>query len=359
MENGILSIPLTGRNAPGLNVAGQRGNVSTLSEFIVGPENRLAAVAVSTILEEGEDWYSPLVLYGPSGTGKTHLALGLASAWTARSRQRAAVYTTALDFARELVDAIETHAVEDFRDRFRRTSLFIVDDLEHLASKQTAQQEFLHTLDALESSGGRVVVTASHPPAQLAGLSPPLVGRLVAGLLVPLARPAADTRLEVLRRLAGLRSVELDEPCARILADGIEGTISDLCGALAQLEVSSRLDGVAISLGQVRQYLSERSGARVPPSVRDIAAATARHFSLKLSDLRSPCRRRAVVTARGVAMYLARTLTRQSLKQIGSYFGGRDHTTVSYSCSVTEKLLETEPAVREAVEQLQQRWRVA
>jgi chromosomal replication initiator protein len=130
-------------------------------------------------------------------------------------------------------------------------------------------------------------------------------------------------------------------------------------GALLQLEVSSRVEGAAIDLARIRCYVSQRSGGRVPPSLREIAAVTARHFSLKVADLRSPCHRRAVVTARGVAMYLARTLTRQSLKQIGRYFGGRDHTTVSYGCSSTEKLLETEPAIREAVEQLQQRLRVA
>ena len=359
VENGILSIPLLGHTASGASCAGQRGSVFTLSEFIAGPENRLATVAISAVLQEDQHWYSPVVLYGPPGTGKSHLAIGLASAWTARRRRRPAVYATSIDFARELTDAIETQAVEDFRDRFRRTSLFILDDLDHLVSKQAAQQELVHTLDTLESHGNRVVVTASHPPAQLAGLSPALVSRLIAGLLVPLARPAADTRFEILRRLAALRSIELDESCARALAEGIEGTVSDLSGALVQLEVSSRLDAVALDLERVRQWLSERDGARVPPSLREIAVATARHFSLKLSDLRSPCRQRAVVTARGVAMYLARTLTRQSLKQIGRYFGGRDHTTVSYSCSSTERLLESEPAIREAVETLQQRWRVA
>jgi chromosomal replication initiator protein len=268
------------------------------------------------------------------------------------------VYTTALDFARELNDAIETQAVEDFRDRYRRTSLFIVDDVGHLAEKLTAQRELVSMLDALEEDGTRAVLTAAAAPGQLPGLIPPLVSRLVGGLTVPLMRPAPGTRLEIVRRLAALRAIELEDSLIKVIADGLEGTVPELFGALVQLELSTQFEETAIDAEKIRQYLAQRNGA-TPPSLHEITLATARHFSLRVTDLRSASRRRAVVTARGVAMYLARTLTGMSLQQIGRYFGGRDHTTVSYGCSTTEKLLETEPSIREAVQQLQQRWRVA
>ncbi len=359
MEDGIVSIPLLGQPlSDGDSSTGKEGKSSLFREFLAGPENRLAAVAVQSILEAAEGVFSPLVFYGPSGTGKSHLALGLATAWTARFRRRPAVYITGIDFARELADAIDTQAIDDFRDRFRRISLFVLDDLGHLTNKKTAQQELIGTLDVLEQRGGRVVITASRPPGQLAGLLRPLVGRLSSGLLVPLARPGADARLAIVRRLAVLRAIELDDAAIRAVAEAREATVPELFGTVLQLEMSSTVDGTEIDAALVRKYLAEISGTKTP-SFHEIATATSRYFALKVSDLRSPSRRRTVVTARGVAMYLARTLTGKSLNEIGRYFGGRDHTTVSYGCSNIERLQETEPAIREAIAELHRRLRVA
>jgi len=358
VEDGIVSIPLLGQPFSGrVSPADSAGKASLFREFLAGPENRLVAVAVQSILETGEDFFSPLVLYGPPGTGKTHLALGLATAWTARVGRRPAIYTTGIDFARELADAVETHSTGDFRDRFRRTSLFVLDDLDHLVDKKAAQEELISTLDALEQSAGRVVVTASQPPGQLPKLFPSLVGRLSAGLLVPLSRPGVEAKLAIVRRLISLRSLDVDEAAVHVLAEARESTVPELFGTILQLEMSSKVDGARVDAARVRQCLTERNDFD-PPSLSEIAGATARHFALRVSDLRSPSRRRTVVTARGVAMHLARSLTGKSLNEIGRYFGGRDHSTVSYGCSNTEKLLETEPAIREAVAQLGKRLRV-
>ncbi len=358
MEDGVTSIPLSGKPLGGSDSTRPDPRSAGLPDFIVGPENRLVCVAVQSILQSTAESYSPIVLYGPSGSGKSHVALGLASAWTARFRRRPALCRAAVDFARELNDALEMQAVEDFRERYRRTSLFILEDVQHLADRQTAQRELVAMLDAFEETGCCVVVTLSAAPGQLPGLMRSLQSRLLSGLSVPLVRPGPDARLEIVRRLAELRSIKLEEPLAKVFADGLEGTVPELYGALVQLELSTQLEGTAIDAQQIKRCLAERGGVAVP-SLREIALATARHFSLKVAELRSPSRRRAVVTARGVAMYLARTLTGMSLQQIGRYFGGRDHTTVSYGCSTTEKLLKTEPAIREAIRQLQQRWRVA
>ena len=210
------------------------------------------------------------------------------------------------------------------------------------------------TLDEVADAGGRVVLTASVAPERLAGIAPGLRSRLVAGLAVPLARPGAEARLVILTRLAKLRGISLSEEAARILTEGLDVTAPGLLGALVQLEMSVEARGGTIDAEAAQQYVAARSGP-LPPSLHQIARATARHFSLKLNDLRSPSRRRSVVIARGVAMHLARTLTRQSLEQIGRYFGGRDHTTVSYGCRRTEERLKNEPAVRQAVLQLHER----
>jgi chromosomal replication initiator protein len=296
-----------------------------------------------------------LVLCGPSGTGKSHIVRGIAAEWKSGSRRRRVVCTTAVDFARELTDAIETQAVDEFRAKYRKASLLVFEDLGMLATRKSgklsAQEELVHTLDALVSHEGWVIVTASSAPCELPGILPALQSRLAAGLTVPLVPPGPDARAAILRQLAEFRKVDLPPSAVRSLADGIRGTAPDLAGALAQLELPIRLEGGQIDDEMVEEYLGGRH-EKERPTLHDIALATARHFSLKLSDLRSPVRRRALVTARGVAVYLARRFTDESLKRIGGYFGGRDHTTVMNSCRKTETLLESDPAVREAIHQL-------
>lgn len=354
MVDGVVDIPLWGQ-PPGCDLTANRDRNSCRvhHEFVVGPENRLVETVVRSVLEDSKRKYRPLVVYGPTGTGKSHLARGLAAQWKNRFPSRTVVSTSAVDFSRELADAIETQDMQDFRARYRKARLLVFEDLGRLAGKRAAQEELIYTLDALLTAGRQVVLTAA--AARLPELMPALQSRLIAGLTVPLVPPAPETRLVILQRLAKLREIELSEPVARVLAQGLSTTVPELLGALIQLETQARLQGIAIDAQAARIYLVRRNGLR-QPGLRDLAAATARYFSLKLSELRSPSRRRAVVTARGVAMYLARQLSGKSLEQIGRYFGGRDHTTVMHGCRKTAELLKTDPTVTRAIQQLQENW---
>ena len=184
--------------------------------------------------------------------------------------------------------------------------------------------------------------------AQLPGILPSLQSRLVAGLSIALMPPGPEARTAILQALAEQRNVDLPAPLARQLAEGLVGTAPELSGALMQLAMRHGLNGGKIDARAVRKYLARREGPR-EPSLHDIALATARHFSLKLSDVRSAVRRRALVTARGVAVYLARHMSGANLEEIGRYFGGRDHATVLHSCRKTEALLQTDATVQEAI----------
>lgn len=319
-----------------------------LSGFVVGPENRLVEVAIESVLDGRPSRYAPIVFLGPRGVGKSHLALGLAAAWKASFPRRPVVSTTAVDFARQLADAVETKTGDDFGTRYRQASLLVMEDLDHLAEKPAAQQELLHTLDALLDGGSRAVFTARTSPNQQMALSPRLRGRLAGGLTVPLSPPGPAARRTIVERLAGAANIELPEAAGRALADGMPAVVSDLRGALLRLQMAAELAGRPIDVAMVNEHLAQRAHQRAP-TIDEIARAAARHFSLKRSQLRSSSRARAVVAARGVAMYLARTLTPCSLQEIGRYFGGRDHTTVSHGCRKTEELLESELAVRQAV----------
>jgi chromosomal replication initiator protein len=326
------------------------GNREALgSEFLAGPENSLIAVAMAALLEDPEPRYNPLVIHGPSGTGKSHLARGLAAKRLLRvdAASAAIVFICGADFARLLHEAIEGETTDSFRRRFRGASLLILDELTQLATKRVAQQELIRTLDDVIAGGGQVVITSRAAPEQMDALSPALRSRLSAGLTASLVPPAAGARLALIERIASLRRIALPTAAARALADGLSGTAPELSGALAELQLQAEFDKSSIDASGVRRFLADRQ-LRLRPSLRTIASRAAKYFGLRMCDLKSSSRRRAVVQARGIAICLARQLTDKSLKQIGDYFGGRDHTTVLHSVNSTESRLRSDPTSRRA-----------
>ena len=351
MSDGVVEIPLSGRPVPS-NLLRQGHTAPLLEHFVVGPENGLVEIAVRSLLN-GDENYNPIVFFGPSGTGKSHLALGLTTAWKTRFPKRRAAYLPAGDFVRELAEAVQTKTVDDFGARYRRLSLLVLDDLQHMARKPSAQRELAFTLDALEATGSHVVITANRLPEHVTGLMAGLRSRLAQGLSVPLARPGPETRLAILRRFAQSREILLAEGTAEMLAAVLRKTVPELLGAISRLAFSAGSPPRLIQPNHVREYLAQYNGLQ-DPCLSEIASLTARCFSLPLKNLRGPCRRRPVPTARALAMYLARNLTSHTLERIGQYFGGRDHTTVSYSCRKTEQRLRSEPDIRDAALAIQQ-----
>jgi chromosomal replication initiator protein len=325
-----------------------------LPHFVAGPENYLAAVAVRALLGRTVGPYNLILFYGPPSAGKSHLAVGLAAAWKARFRGQPLISATGLQFARQLSDAIDTKTTDDFATRYRQASLLVLEDLQYLQARQAAQRELIGILDALRDTESRIVLTAGRPPAQLAGIAPSLRSRLMAGLTVPLALPGRSARLVILNRLADVGHVQIQEITLEILANALNVTVPKLFAALVELQLFAKDNNETIDAEIARRYVAKRTPPR-QPSLRSIASTTAREFSLTTAELRSASRRRLVVLARGVAMYLARNLTDKSLNLIGRYFGSRDHTTVAYACRKTEERLEVQPEIRHAVLELQEK----
>jgi len=363
MVDGVINIPLRGRPLVETTSADtEGGGQAALDHFVAGPENRLAEVAVRGVLAGDQPRYNPVVLYGASGTGKSHLAWGMANF---RSRQladqsatdRHVVCASGRTFGRELANAFEVHSVEEFRQKYRECDLLVVEDIGQLAGKAAAQEELVHTIDELINNDAQVVVTSAEHPKQLVRISPALRSRLIGGLTAQLSPPSRAVRTIVLRRLARLRRIELHHAAAAMLTKEIGGTVPRLIEALLEMEQPARLDGGVIDCELARAYLDNHA-ARRGPQIRQIAIQTARYFSLRLADVRGPSRRRNVVTARSVAMYLARSLNGANYQEIGQEFGGRDHTTVMHSYRKIKQMLKSDPAIQKAVEHLCERFRV-
>jgi chromosomal replication initiator protein len=317
--------------------------------FIAGPENRLLAEAVRSLLEEEFSPYNPLLLCGPPGTGKSHIARGLERSW--RQRDRDAILTNGADFARDLAAAIENETIVGWRARQRDTSLFILEEVNQSAGKRAAVHELVHIIDTVQARQGQIVLTSRLPPERMSGLPPLLAGRLVGGLVVHLALPGPAARLALIERFAALRRVALPKASATHLAESLQVTPPELFGAVTELAVEAAADGEPIRPERVRAFLAARRGI-VRPTLRSITALAAKYFGLKVVDLTSPTRRRAVVRARNTAVYLARQLTDKSLEEIGRHFGGRDHTTVLHGFRMIEKQTSSDPDTRQAVAEL-------
>lgn len=341
---GVFSIPLDAPRAALHNSNGD-GPRLPLREFISGNENALARVAAEDLLTG--DRYNPLVFCGEPGTGKSHLCRGLAARWRRQHPKAKVRVIHGADFARRYAAAVEADDVDEFRRKFRKLDLLLLENLTELASKPSAQQELIVTLDHLLAEDRRVLVTSTKLPAQIGKLSPALASRLSAGLIVPLTRPAAKPRRAILQRLAAAHKIEFTQAALDTLVRQLDATVPELNHVVVTLAAQ----GPKIDANAVHNYLADGETAS-RPTLRTITSRVARYFKLKSSDLKGPTRRQAVVRARGVAMLLARQLTGKSLEEVGRHYGGRDHTTVLHACRKTESLLEDDPATRHAVEEI-------
>lgn len=375
MADGIFTIPLTGSAANSNRALSGRRHATSenagdpaAGSFVAGSENLLAACTLGMLLESGAELpdgaaeraapFNPLLIYGPHGSGKSHLAHGLAEWWRERFPLAAVEYCTGADFARDYAAALSGGRLEEWRDRLHGVDLLVLENLGELVNKPAVQQELVLLLDALADREARVVFTARSLPSQWQGLSAALRSRLSAALAVPLALPSQATRRAILESLAEGRGLPLSRQVLDKLAAAVPGGVPALVAAIAELELAARTSGVLaggkladgkpVDARRMRD-LVEHQDSQSAPTVREIARLVARHFGLKLADLKSPQRQRSLVAARCVVMYLARQLTPASLSEIGDYFGGRDHTTVLHGCRRTEKLLTRDVAVRQAV----------
>ncbi|NOY41030.1 MAG: ATP-binding protein [Planctomycetes bacterium] len=344
LVNGVTRIDLPSyQGGPALGP--EAGCGIALPCFVAGPENRLAVPVLQRLLSdeargEAAQTFNPLVLIGPTGSGKSHLARGIFRRLHDLHGSESGEYFTAIDFAREVRAAHAEGALENFRDRLASLSLLVIEDLQRLPERVFIQRELRDTLDTLIDAGCTVVLTAQGSPAAMAPLEAGLRDRIASGLTIRLSTPGTEARHEILQLAAEDRNLSISPKQLQSLVQRIEGPASQLLRALSEWELSGSTD-------------DETATFREPVKLKQIIAIVARYFSLTQAALRSSARRKSLVHARGIAIYLARRLTDLSYAQIGQGLGHRDHTTIMHAQRNMQRLLANDAATQQAVDELQ------
>lgn len=330
----------------------------TFDSFVVGKPNELAYAAARRVAETPEPTFNPVFLHGGVGLGKTHLMHAIA--WrTQNTRPDASVlYLSAEQFMYRFVQALRFRDTITFKEQFRAVDVLMIDDVQFIAGKDSTQEEFFHTFNSLIDQQKQIVISADRSPDQIDGLQNRIISRLQWGLVVDIHPTDYELRLGILQSKAERimledPSVMIDQKVLEFLAQRISSNVRVLEGALTRLFAFATLVNRPINLGMVQECLSDllRSSER-KVTIEEIKRRVAEHYNLRMSDLISPRRARAVARPRQVAMFLCKTLTSKSLPEIGRGFGGRDHTTVIHAVRKIEELCVTDAQLNEDVELL-------
>jgi len=328
----------------------------TFETFVVGKPNEFAFAAAERVAMSDTPPFNPLFLYGGVGLGKTHLMHAIGWRIRQRAPQRRVVYLSAEKFMYQFVRALRQKDTMHFKEMFRAVDVLMVDDVQFISGKDSTQEEFFHTFNALVERGRQIVISADRSPADLSGLEERIRSRLSWGLVADIHPTTYELRLGIIEAKAEQMGVVVPREVAEFLARRITSNVRELEGALNRVVHHARFTGRPMTVAMCQEVLQDllRAGER-RVSIDEIQRAVVEHFGLKMSDMASPRRARAVARPRQIAMYLCKQLTTRSLPEIGRKFGGRDHTTVMHAVRTIERLRQEDPQVREDVETLLRR----
>ena len=316
----------------------------TFDRFIVGSSNKFAHAAAIAVAENPGKTYNPLFIYGNSGLGKTHLLLAIGQQIHEKSPEKSIAYIKGDEFTNQLVKSIKDGTAEEFRQKYRNVDLFLVDDIQFIAGKQQTQNEFFHTFNNIFEAGHQIVITSDRPPLEMSILDDRLRTRFEGGLMADIQPPDLETRMAITRTKAGQLGLMLSDDAVEYIATSITANIRQLEGVIKRLTAYKEILDDVITIDSVKRAIKDviRIGTYIP-TPESIIRETARYYSLKEDDLRGQSRSKNTAMARQVSMYLMRSLTNLSLKDIGAEYEDRNHATVLSSIRKVEDLLKTDP----------------
>jgi chromosomal replication initiator protein len=333
-----LKIPETKKSRPNfLNSA------FTFENFVEGKSNQLAKAASMQVTENAGKTYNPLLIYGGSGLGKTHLMHAIGNAIVKKNPAANVVYLHSEKFVQDMVRALQQNTIDTFKEYYRTLDTLLIDDIQFLAGKERSQEEFFHTFNALLEKKHQVVMTCDKFPKEIEGLEDRLKSRFGWGLPVTIEPPDLETRAAILMKKAHIAHVDLPQEVAFFIGKRIPSNVRDLEGALRRVIANSQFTGCPITIEFTKEALHDLISLQDRLiNIENIQKTVAEYFKIRISDLTSKNRKQSVTRPRQIAMTLARELTSLSLPEIGEAFGGRDHTTVINACKRIGKLKDSD-----------------
>ena len=329
----------------------------TMEEFVVGPSNQFTYAAAHSVCQNPGKNYNPLFIFGGVGLGKTHLLHGIGIEILRKNPNMRVLSLSAEEFMNRLIASLRTRDMDNFRAQFRdNCDVLLIDDIQFIGGKDSTQEEFFHTFNALYHSGKQIVMTSDTSPKELPGLEERLRSRFSWGLSADVQPPSIETRIAILEKKAESDRIALSSDVSMLLATHISNNVRELEGILVRLGAEASFGGGVITAQMAKAHLRRMKIEHSRElSVERIIRMAATHFDISPEDITGPRRTRAISEPRQYAMYLSRKHTDHSYPELGKRFGGKDHTTVLAACRKIEKLLPNDPSLQNLIETLEEK----
>lgn len=326
----------------------------TFETFIVGESNKHAhATCLAVADSPGQDKFNPLFLYGGSGLGKTHLMQSIAHYILQNNSNMKVLYVPSNKFINEIVEAIKKNKTEEFREKYRTVDVLLIDDIQYLIGKESTQQEFFDTFNALHDEGKQIILSSDKPPKEIKTLDERFRSRFEWGVPIDIHAPDYETRMAILKNKAEIKGLtNISDEIFEYIANNITYNVRELEGALNKLSVYAQLGNVDITEDLARNILKDfvSKDAKVTITPELIINTVSEHLNISVSDIVSTKRSQDIATARQISMYLCRKYTDKGLKSIGDAFGGKDHSTVHSNIQKVEEKIDKDPEFAEIVD---------
>ena len=326
----------------------------TFDTFVVGPSNKLAYAASQAVAEHPAQNYNPLLIYGDSGLGKTHLLYAIANVIRRNDQNAKIVYIKGDDFINEFIELIRAGRGSEFRAKYREADLLLVDDVQFVAGKEQVQNEFFHTFNNLYESGKQIVLTSDRPPSEMTLLDDRLRTRFEWGLLADVTPPDLETRLAIVKNKAAALGMDLPDKIASYIAENVTSNVRQLEGTVNKILAYKDLLGSEADEETVTRAMQDiiKSSREYIPTPDNILDYISKYYGVDKEVICGQQLVKDAVAARQIAMYLIRSITKLSVVDIGKVFDNRDHSTVLYSLKQVEKQMKTDPAFAETVKEI-------
>lgn len=339
---------------PSSDVNGMLNPKYTFDTFVIGSGNRFAHAASLAVAEAPAKAYNPFFIYGGVGLGKTHLMHAIGHYVIEHNPSAKVVYLSSEKFTNEFIYSIRDNKTIDFRDKYRNVDVLLIDDIQFLAGKESTQEEFFHTFNALHEEAKQIIISSDRPPKEIPTLEDRLRSRFEWGLITDIAPPDLETRIAILSKKAKADGLDIPDDVMVYIANEIDSNIRELEGALIRVVAYASLANLDISLEVAGSALKDimPTGKQRVVTILDIKHVVGEYYSIQLEDFSAKKRTQSIAYPRQIAMYLSRELTDFSLPKIGNEFGGRDHTTVLHAHEKISNLVKVDKQLQQEIQQI-------